>query len=438
MAAITLLAVLFGISGEETVRLSGNVRARLEMVDNQARAGFQQHETLFNLRSTLTASFGKGPVQFGAELVDSRVYDPGPASAVSTNEVNAIELVQAWVAADLDDLFGSGTRTRLQAGRFLLDIGSRRLVANEDYRNTTNGFTGVRADLTGPRGWSATIFYTLPQYRLPDDLPSVRRNKVAFDRETFDLRLAGALLSKAGLFGSANGDIGIYRLDERDRPDLATRNRHLTTLSARLIRPRAAGAFDWEVEGIRQTGRVRTGLGVAAPQQRVTAWFAHASLGYTFALPWKPHVAIEYDHASGDRVGKGYGRFDTLFGMRRPDLGPAGLYSGIGRTNIVTPAVRVEITPSKRLDAFVAWRGLWLASRSDAFSTTGVRDPTGKSGTHAGSEFDARLRWWAIPERLRLEANGTLLAKGRFLRTAPNANPGGDTRYLSLNASIFF
>ena len=116
----------------------------------------------------------------------------------------------------------------------------------------------------------------------------------------------------------------------------------------------------------------------------------------------------------------------------------AGLYNAVGRANIVATGLRVEATPSKHIDAFAAYRPLWLASRFDSFSTTGVRDASGYSGRFAGHQIEARVRYWLIPKRFRLEWNGLLLAKGRFLRDAPNAPPGGDTLYNSLNATISF
>jgi len=417
--------------------LSGNVRVRIDGIDNQARAGFASDETVLNLRTTLTAHAGDGPLKVAAELVDSRVYGEGPRTAVGTNEVNALELVQAYLTADLNDPIGTGSSGQLQLGRFLIDIGSRRLVANEDYRNTTNGFTGARLDVS-QGGWSAIAFYTLPQIRLPDDLPSIRRNKVEIDKETFNFRFAGLLVTKRDMLPGWHADTGLYRLDENDADERRTRNRHLTTASIRLFRPPAPGKFHAQAEYITQHGRIRSGLAPLAPRVPVNAWFVHGSFGYTFAHPWAPRLTFEYDHASGDKAGGGNGRFDTLFGMRRPDLGPAGLYFAIGRTNIITPALRLEATPSKRLDGFIAWREMWLDSRTDVFSTTGVRDPAGRSGRYAGAEFDTRLRWWAVPERLRLEANGTYLRKGRFLRTAPNGPRTSDTRYYSLNASVFF
>ncbi|KQZ72563.1 hypothetical protein ASE06_08585 [Sphingopyxis sp. Root214] len=68
----------------------------------------------------------------------------------------------------------------------------------------------------------------------------------------------------------------------------------------------------------------------------------------------------------------------------------------------------------KRIDAFAAYRPLWLASRFDSFSTTGVRDASGGAGRFAGHQIEARVRYWLLPKRLRLEWNGLLLAKGQF------------------------
>lgn len=205
-----------------------------------------------------------------------------------------------------------------------------------------------------------------------------------------------------------------------------------------MIRDPAAGQVDYEVEALRQTGRIRAGTATTAPQLEVAAWFAHAELGYSFAGGWKPRLALEVDHASGDQAGGKFGRFDTLFGMRRADLAPAGIYAAIGRTNLTAAGPRVEVTPSKRLDGFMTYRALWAASATDAFATTGVRDPTGAAGRFAGHQVDARLRWWWLPDRLRAEANAAWLAKRGLLTDTPNAPATGDTHYLSLALTASF
>jgi hypothetical protein len=124
--------------------------------------------------------------------------------------------------------------------------------------------------------------------------------------------------------------------------------------------------------------------------------------------------------------------------MRRADLAPSGLYNAIGRANLVTPGVRLEIAPSPAWDAFGAARTMWLEAPQDAFSTTGVRDPAGRSGRYAGAQVEGRVRYWLAKDRARLEANAIWLDKGRFLRTAPNAPRSGDERYVSLNTVLSF
>jgi hypothetical protein len=81
---------------------------------------------------------------------------------------------------------------------------------------------------------------------------------------------------------------------------------------------------------------------------------------------------------------------------------------------------------------------MWLDSATDGFATTGVRDASGQSGKFAGHQVEGRIRYWLIPARLRFEYDGLLLAKGRFLRDAPNAPPRKWTRYSSFNLTASF
>ena len=89
----------------------------------------------------------------------------------------------------------------------------------------------------------------------------------------------------------------------------------------------------------------------------------------------------------------------------------------------------ISARPSARVDAQVQYRRNWLESATDAFSKTGVRDQAGASGTDAGSQVHARVRWWIVPELLRLEVGGAWLGKGDFFDTAPNDPGHGNTRY---------
>jgi hypothetical protein len=246
------------------------------------------------------------------------------------------------------------------------------------------------------------------------------------------------MLAKA--FGNVSAEAYGYRLAEDDRTTRLTRNRHLVTAGMRLRRAPAKGQFDFEGEGAWQWGTVRATTAVSDVRDLdVRAGFAHVEGGWTVAKGWTPRISAMFDYASGDGREPGtWGRFDTLFGARRADFGPVALYGPVGRANLISPGLRLEAKPSKRLDFMTSLRGLWLAQATDSFGSTGVRDRNGASGRFAGTQIEARARRWLVPERLRLEVGGAWLAKGRFLEDAPNAPATGDTRYAYVDLAASF
>lgn len=418
--------------------LSGSMRLRYELVDGQARAGFNASDDLASLRTQLRAVWRHGKIQLVAELRDSRAWGADPHTPLTTGEVNTLEPLQAYIHADLGEIFGHGTKTSVEAGRFTMALGSSRLVANDDYRNVSNGFTGLRADVSVSGGYKATAFYVLPQTRLPDDGPSLRSNVSALDKESFAAVLWGGYFSRQRSGSPILAEASFVHFGERDTPSRPTRDRSLNNLGLRLVTDPRSGHFDYGVEGIYQWGHIAATLAADATSLPVSASFLRLHAGFTFSGLWKPRLLVELDRASGDGRGPTYGRFDTLFGSRRGELAPAGLYGAITRTNLLSPGVRLEVSPGKRFDAFTGYRALLLADRHDAFSSTGVRDASGNSGTFAGHQFDLRLRYWLVPKRLRAEIDGVYLAKGRFLNSAPNAPQSGDTRYASFNLTASF
>lgn len=421
----------------EGLSASGSIRLRYEAIAGQARAGFNDSDELTELRTQLKLTWKHERVRLVAEVYDSRAWGADRGTPLTTNEVNALEPVQAYVQADLGTVLGTGSATSVQAGRFTLDLGSRRLVANDDYRNTTNGFTGVRADTATAGGIKATAIYVLPQLRLPDDGSALRDNRVKLDHEGFASVLWGGFLARQAKGSPILAEVSYLHFGERDRSGRPTRDRSLNSLGARVLSDPRPGRFDAGAEAIYQWGEISASAAANAARLPVSASFVRLHAGYSFAGKWKPRVLAEFDRASGDGSGRTYGRFDPLFGMRRADLGPAGLYNAVGRSNVLSPGLRLEVTPSKRLDAFVGYRALWLADRHDAFATTGVRDVTGRSGRFAGHQVDMRVRHWLIPVHLRGEIDATYLARGMFLHQAPGGSDR-DVRYASFNLTGYF
>lgn len=419
-------------------KLSGSIRLRLEALDGQPRAGLRASDEQLALRTILGAEYATGPVRLFAELHDSRAWLFQPGSALSANEVDTFELVQANITTTLQEPFGRGTRLSLQAGRMTLGLGSRRLVASDEYRNVTNGYTGLRADVHLANGTVATAIYVLPHIRLPDDLPSLRAQRSQWDRESFDLQLWGGLLARPNALAKANLEIGYFSLRERDWPRHPTRNRNLDNFSLRLVREPKLGLLDGEIEGIYQTGNVRTSIASDATRQSVSAWFVHADIGYTFPIRSKLRLSVEYDRASGDGEGGRYGRFDTMFGMRGADFAQSGIYNAIGRANISSVGFRAELPLVDRFEGYATYRPMWLAEKTDAFSTTNVRDQSGASGSFAGHQIEVQLRYWLIKKLLRAQLNVAWLGKGAFLKNAPNAPTRDNTRYLATTLSAHF
>jgi hypothetical protein len=440
-----LLALAMAFAGPaaagacDSANYSGTLRLRHETLVNQPRVGVQRDETVASVRTTLTAECRRGAFRFFGEIYDSRTYGAEVGSSINANDVNVFEPVQAYVGYDIERPFGRAGKASINVGRMMLNLGSRRLVAADDYRNTTSSYTGVRADIALKNGFAATGVIVAPQFRLPDSPAAVRDNRWKLDHETTGLLLWGGLASApAPMPGGAKVEVSFFGLRERDSAGRPTRDRKLSTVALRLQRPPKARQFDYDLEVIGQTGTLSDGLAANARRLDVAAGFVHADAGYQFADPWRTRLSAEVDWASGDGPGDKYGRFDTLFGMRRAEFAPSGILAAIGRANIASPGVRAEIAPNARLDAFIAARRMLLASRTDSFSTTGVRDARGVTGRHAGDLVDSRVRYWLVPQVLRLEADYAFIAKGRFLREAPNAPAGGDTHYLSLNATWNF
>lgn len=415
------------LADPDGLTISGSARIRYEALRNQFRPGLDENDSLVTLRFTLAAEYDAGPVRIGGELYDARAYAGDEGSSVGTGEVNALELVQAYVGLDLDEALGDGSTTALTAGRFTMDLGSRRLVGRNNFRNTTNAFTGLKVNFSDSEKRALTAFITFPQQREPTDKAAILDNEVEWDHEGDDLIFYGLFGSLP--VGASMLELYFYGLDEDDRPGNATRDRRLFTPGLRLLRSPKEGAVDYELEYAYQFGQRSTATTPGAPAQDVSAHLLHAHMGYRFDTAWQPRLAIVYDLATGDKEGGDYGRFDSLYGPRRPDYGPTGIYGPLGRNNISALGADFEIKPSARVDGFVKYRATWLDSATDSFANTGVRDPSGSCGTFGGHQVEARIRYWFVPDFLRLDTGGAVLFNGRFLKDAPNANGFGDTLY---------
>lgn len=438
MKSRVLVAALWGIVSSPACAadkaaapftIAASARLRVESIDGQFRPNAAANDTMVSLRTAVEAEYDAGKVRFGAEVIDARAWGQDRKSSAGTSEINAVELVQANVKVELGSA-ASGGKGMLTLGRFTLDLAGRRLVSRQRFRSTTNAFTGAHLGWTASGGQKFDVLWAMPHIRLPEDAAGIRSDRIEWDQESTDLMFFGAQGTLPRVLGGVAQPYA-YGLVERDSPDRLTRNRRLGTVGLRLFRAPAAGKWDHDVEGAYQFGKVRRTAAVAdIADLGVSAWFTHAELGRTIAAPWKPRFVAMFDAASGDggKAGK-FSRFDTLYGARRFEFGPNGLYGPFSRANIISPSLRLEVAPSKRTDAFVALRSAWAQTVRDSFASTGVRDATGASSRLAGHQIEARLRHWIVPGRLQIDTGGAVLLKRGLLRDAPGAPATGNTRY---------
>jgi hypothetical protein len=388
------------------------------------------------LRTSLTTELGTHPVGLFTEVLDSRQYLSDSGSPIDNTMVNPLEVLQLHVRWEAGDLIPGGTNV-LRLGRETLDLGSRRLVARNAYRNTINAFTGADWLWSGKRGDSLRAFWFLPVQRLPEDAASLLDNEVVADTQDLDRQFLGLHATSRKLPGDLRAEAYWYALVEENDP--ASRGRRLHTPGIRVFRRPGVGRFDFEVESAHQRGSSKSDIGLL-PVLDHTASLLHGSVGHTFDAPWTPRIEVAYDQASGDGSPSDWKnqRFDTLFGARRWEYGPTGIYGAIARSNLRSPGVSLGLRPRKGLEAIVFWRQVWLDSAADAFPAAGVQDFTGESDADVGQQLELRLRWEALPGNLRMDTGVAWFFRGDFLRRAPNAAQNGDTAYAYFEATLTF
>lgn len=398
-------------------------RMRFEYLQDDFRSTATGNSAAMSLRTLLSAELRLLPLVVGAELQDSRAFAAEQAP-LNTTIVNPLEFLQAYVGLRREGLLASGDSAALTLGRFTMDVGSRRLMARNDFRNTVNSFTGVDLQWTSRMRHTLRAFAVLPVVRLPTDTTALSDNRSELDRENTDALFWGVFYGSPALAAGVQLEAYVLGLHERDGTDVPSSNRRLVTPVLRALRAPAPGKVDFQLETMFQLGVSRLS---PAPTDTTDlthrALSAHVSGGYRFDAVWVPRVALQYDFASGDddpndRVN---GRFDPLYGARRFDFGPTGLYGAFARSNVSSPGLRVEVTPHRKVDAFAAYRLFWLASARDAWTTAGLRDAMGGSGSFLGQQLEARIRWQALPRNLVFEVGGAYVLRGGFAQEAPGA-----------------
>ncbi len=420
--------------------LSVEQRTRYETMDGQFRAGSVGGDQQIALQTGAWLQASLGAFRLGGEFLDARAVGADSGSWINNTHANTADFLQGYLAWADPDLLHSGIGAEVIAGRQTLNFGSRRLAARNAFRNTINSFTGGRLRLLDDDRWQLNAFVTMPLQRLPTATDDILNDVHEFDEAATHTLFSGAFLEWYELPLGINAEVYLYHLDEGDAADNPTRNRRYFTPGLRLYLLPATGEADFQWETIGQFGTVRASA-AATDSRDLThkAWFQHINAGYSFDAPWSPRLALKYDYASGDENPDDHnsGRFDTLYGARRFDYGPTGMYGAFARSNINAPGYVIQVAPRPGVQVVLNHQAFWLASDTDSWTTADLRDRTGATDNFIGHQTDLSLRW-DINSSLNVETGWTRLFKGEFAQQAALAPDPTDIDYFYVGSMLRF
>lgn len=390
-------------------------RARYEHRDNDFRRADENIDDplLLRTRAYIGVKEILDPLRFAVEVQDSRRNNGDYSRAYDTRDVNQADILQGYLELHFkesifgkDDL-GNNRPFWVRGGRLAWESLDRRLIARNEWRNTTNTFQGVRANIGDKNNdWQLEAFAVKPVQRFTRSLDEVDHSQDFY-----------------GVIGDWRGWSEYVTLQpyyfllkqDGNKVKYNSNGQELTgaTLSAAQIDRkihtaglRAYGAFnsgwDYDTSYVKQWGNQDRFLSNALGSINVDheAYSYGAEVGYTFKNAWKPRVSAYYGVASGDSTPAtgtdrtDSQRFERLFGFARP-------WSNndyIQMENIRTPKLHLEFEPkvsflqNVKVDTSFSWYRLDDASdRWQAGSN--LRDRTGASGNDLGKEVDLRVRF---------------------------------------------
>lgn len=420
---VLLMTTPAALAAENSIwSFDGSARLRYENLQNTVRANTSGDDQVLVSQVLLNLGMEHDNLIAGFELSDQRAWMHDSGTPLGTDDINALEPINAWVGWQQDDTFS------VKAGRMTLDIGSRRLMARQRFRNTISAYDGVYGNYQMD-GWQTQAFYFAPVDRRPGDRDALEDNEAKLDKQSDD-RIWGLHFSQSG---DTNLELYYFGLNEDGNGS------DISTFGARSLKPASAQQWHYEVEGAYQTGETAGEINGQEGTLDVSAAMLHAHIGYQFSDPLSSRVEFIADYVSGDDDPNDdeFNRFNSLGGVTRPDYGPTGIYGAFAISNLASPGVKWAFQPNANDTAFITYRAIWLDSKTDSQSRTGLQDVTGDSGRFAGHQVDARWRL-NFTEQFRLELGATHLVKGEFLEDAPGAPGTGNSTYVYSQASYRF
>jgi Alginate export len=394
-------------------------RSRFEYRDDDIRRTEAGLDTpwLQRTRAYLKVHDVLDPFRFAVEMQDARSY--GSHYETDTRDVNEFEFIRLYGElyfphAFGSDLLGNARPLSLRYGIHNFEFLDRRLIGNNQWRNTANAFQGFHGTLGQEvNDWQLDVLAVQP----------LSRAKYEWDRPV-EQQWVYALIGHWRRWSDVVTLEPFYLvLNQSAHRGVEERLVHSPGLRAYGVL--GSTGFDYDLSLVYQTGR--------SGSRDLEAYGGTLELGYRFQDAWQSRFSMFYAYASGDRdpTDNEDDRFEKFYGFGRP--WSANDY--IVYENISAPKLRFEAMPSEKVRFDFGYNWYWLASDTDRLNTAKVRDKKGRSGHFIGHEFDARMRWQMTP-KLEVILGYSHFSNGSFTESQVRS---GDTdfAYLELNWRVF-
>jgi hypothetical protein len=347
-------------------------------------------------------------------------------------DVNELEIIQGYAELNFKkalgtDGLGNDKPVLIRGGRMVFEFMDRRLIASNQWRNTTNNFIGLRATFGQEKNdWQLDLLALQPIVRLIDE----------FDKNATDKLFWSAIGHWRKWSKIITIEPHYLALRQNATNENGNRFREIHATGLRLYGWIYDTGFNYDLTSVYQFGKERT--------QQHKAFSFTSEIGYTFKKhKWKPRLSLFFGYVSGDKNPNDNenNRFERFFGFARPWSSD----DYVVMENIVTPKIKLEFEPVKGVKVDGGYSFYWLASEKDRFNnllagSSFNRDATGKSGKDIGHGLDVRVRFKITPF---IDANVgyTHFVTGEFVRKrqlAANGESVGASNFayveLSFNA----
>ena len=275
-------------------------RTRYETMSGSFKANSKGGDQQIPLQTTLWLEARLSSFRLGTEFMDARALNSDTSTGMNNTMSNTLDFLQGYAAWSDQNVLYSGLGAEVVAGRQTINLGSRRLVARNAFRNTINSFTGVKLRVIDYGNWQFNGFVTTPVNRLPTSAGALLDNDQVFDRENTNTWFSGGFFEMNELAWGVSSELYLYHLDEGSSTSVPTRHRRYFTPGTRFFTKPAKAAVDFQLETIGQFGTVQETTAPNSKNLNHNAWYQHADIGYTINMPWSPRLGLEYDYASGD------------------------------------------------------------------------------------------------------------------------------------------